>query len=241
MEKVEVAILCGGRGGRLMPLTDELPKPMVYLKQQPMLKHILDIFSNWGFRKFFLCVGYKGFMIRDYFTGKSLPYDIEFDDLGENATMLERVQSIAKRITGPRFLLGYGDALADINLGALLKYHQERNSLLTMSAMRIRSPFGILKTRPDGQAYSFEEKPILRDWVNIGFMVLEKSIFVEIPEEWTIVDLYQSLVAQGRLFVYKHSGKHLTVNTKDDKLESEEQLDGFYTVLNQLVEEKNGK
>ncbi len=82
---IEVVILCGGRGVRLQPLTDEIPKPLVYLNEQPMLKHILDIFNYWGFEKFYLCLGYKGFMIEDYFSGKKLPYQIKYDSAGEDA------------------------------------------------------------------------------------------------------------------------------------------------------------
>lgn len=236
---LEVVILCGGRGLRLSPITDEIPKPMVYVKQQPMLKHILDFFHRFGIHRFYLCLGYKGYMIKDYFSGKSLPYRITFDEAGEDASMLQRVMSVKKKLGGDRFVLAYGDALADIDLPALLKFHSQNHSLLTMSAMRLHSAFGILKVDPDGLAFDFKEKPLLEDWVNIGFMVVEKSILRSIPSGWSIIDLYQSLARQGRLFAFRYRGTHLTFNTREEKSDTEAKIDGFYTVLNNTLEQKN--
>ena len=101
---MEVVILCGGRGLRLSPITDEVPKPMVYIKEQPMLKHILEFFHRFGFQRFHLCLGYKGYMIRDYFSGKILPYRISFDEAGEDASMLQRVVSVKEKVRGDRFV-----------------------------------------------------------------------------------------------------------------------------------------
>ncbi len=227
----QVVILCGGRGVRLQPITDEIPKPLVYLRDQPMIKHILDIFAVWGFNRFCLCLGYRGFMIRDYFEGKNLPYLIEYDDAGEDASMLKRVLNARRILTGDRFILSFGDAIADVNLHDLLEFHERSDSLLTMTVRRLHSSFGILKFNDRGQVSSFREKPLLDEWMNIGFMVVEKSVLDLVDEAESIVDLYDKVIAMGRFWAFRHEGEHLTVNTKEEKIDTEARLEGFYTIL----------
>jgi len=237
--EIDVVILCGGRGVRLQPLTDEIPKPLVYLREQPMLKHILDIFHSWGFIRFLLCLGYRGFMIRDYFEGKQLPYSVDFDDAGADAGMIERVRHVRGRVKGRRFILTFGDAIADVNLHRLIAQHREKQSLMTMTIKQLESSFGIVKIDPNDRITDFQEKPILEEWINIGFMVMEQELFETVADPPTMVDLYKNAIASGRFHAFRHMGEHLTVNTKEERQDTESKLHGFYTVFGNTLEENN--
>ena len=138
---VKTVILCGGRGSRLRPLTDEIPKALVTLNNKPLLQHLIKSYIRKGIRSFVLCVGYRGKMIEEFV--EHHPFDAEFEisDAGEEASILQRLH-VAGDLTGERFFVAYGDTLIDVGLEQMLEDHVSSGALATVTTADVRSPFG---------------------------------------------------------------------------------------------------
>ncbi|MBP0015933.1 MAG: glucose-1-phosphate cytidylyltransferase [Cyanobacteria bacterium SBLK] len=229
---IPVVILCGGRGTRLKEETEWRPKPMVSVGERPILWHIMKIYATHGFKKFVLCLGYKGEMIRDYF----LNYDLKNSDIcvelgSKSITKLSRdhdesdwsvslINTGQESMTGGRlkiagryllndtFCLTYGDGVANINLSELLAFHIQKQKLATITAVRPSSRYGELFTEK-GIVKLFTEKPQTQEgWINGGFFILNKKVLDLIQSTATIWERepLQQLVNLGELAVYEHTG-----------------------------------
>jgi glucose-1-phosphate cytidylyltransferase len=225
--EMKVLILCGGKGLRLRPFSENIPKPMIPVKGKPLLEHIMDYFQKYGHTNFVLAIGYKGKVIRDYFS-RVKDKTIEYVDSGD-VDILKRIND-AKNYVGGRFILAYGDTLADVNIRSLLRYHSGKHGLVTLTSYRMQSPFGIVVSRKDGRVTEFKEKPFLDHWINIGFMVFEKEALDLIGHEDNLASFLAKLAKAQKLYDYKHKGKHITINTDKEKDMAEREIDGFYTV-----------
>src|SRR3989338_1043127 len=126
MEDVKIIVLCGGKGERLKPITEEIPKPLIEMDGKAILDHALELYSKKGFKDFVLCVGYKGEMIRTHFRDNT-NYNIEYIDSGENASMLKRIYD-ARNLSGNTTIIAYGDTYADVDFDSLLKFHKDSSS-----------------------------------------------------------------------------------------------------------------
>lgn len=226
-------ILCGGRGARLLPLTEEMPKTLVPLNNKPCLQYILEAAIRKGQRHFVLCIGYRGAMIREFIERMSFDAEIEFADAGESTGILERLYH-ARHLMGERAFISYGDTLIDVNQQEMLQEHMTHNVAVTLTTAEVRSPFGLVTMRADRQLLSFEEKPALPYY--IGHMLMERSVLdavsadvLHLPDGQGLVCLFQRLVAARRIRAYPYQGPQITFNTHQELDQAERDVHSFFT------------
>jgi len=215
---METVIFCGGKGTRLSPLTDVLPKPMIYIGETPIIEHIIRYYSNFGHKDFILCLGHKGGIIKSYFEGKS-QWNIKFVETGEDTTKAQRLKIVEKHIKGDTFFLSYGDDLSDIDLNALLELHKSKNSILTLTTTMVRSPFGAVDFDEKGKVVRFREKPLIDAWINAGYYVVNREVFQHIKESDDFeTDTIPRLFPKGLVYAYRHNGFWMGMNTYQDTM-----------------------
>lgn len=216
---MEVVILCGGKGTRLMPITEDIPKPLFHIGDKPILWHIMNLYASQGHKEFILLLGYRGEMIKDFFSNPgnvSSDWKITFLDTGIESTKGDRLRMARSAIKGENFLLAYGDDLSDVDINRLIDFHTANNKLATITSIRIPSNFGILAINENSEVRDFIEKPVLDQWISGGFIVLNKKIFEHMPEGVDETDAFQTLAPRGLVQAYKHDGFWKTMNTITD-------------------------
>jgi glucose-1-phosphate cytidylyltransferase len=228
-----VAILCGGRGVRLRPATDRIPKPLVPLNGRPILDYIMDFYLGKGIERFVFCVGYRGDDIRSRYDGRIRRATLEFSDLGPDASMLTRIVAV-RHLARPRLMVSYGDTFTSLDLHAMVEQHVERRALATIVTAPIRSPFGLVTFDSEDRVTSFEEKPVLHYY--IGHFLLETAVLdhatqamIEKPDGLGLVELFEVLAGRGQLSRFDHQGLQITFNTESELRRAEEDLGRFYT------------
>jgi glucose-1-phosphate cytidylyltransferase len=237
---MKVVILCGGKGTRMREETEYRPKPLVEIGGKPILWHIMKIYSSYGFNDFILCVGYKGEMIKQYFmdmywrnndftmhlsgdrkleyhTKEEEKWNITFVDTGSETLTGGRLKQVEKYIDGEEFMFTYGDGLSNVNILELLDFHRKKGRIGTLTGVNPISPFGVMEVE-DGIIKAFKEKPILKDLVNGGFMVLNKEVFDYLPSEDCFFEQepIKNLAKDNQLAVYEHSGFWTAIDTIKD-------------------------
>lgn len=218
--EIQVVILCGGRGTRMGDAARFIPKPMIKIGNKPILWHIMKIYSCWGFKNFILCLGFKGNKIREYFKNKK-EWNIKFIDTGLNTNTGGRIRKIQRYIKTDTFFVTYGDGLSDINLKRLLKFHKKKNKIATLTAVRPSSQFGIIELDGNSDLVTkFNEKPILDHWINGGFFVFEKEIFLYLNYDDILEkEPFTKLAKIKNLIAYQHKGFWECMDTYKDNLE----------------------
>ncbi|MBI2370185.1 MAG: nucleotidyltransferase family protein [Deltaproteobacteria bacterium] len=230
---IKTIILCGGRGSRLRPLTDTVPKPLVPLNGKPILQHNLEYYISRGYRRFVLCLGYRGDLIRDFVSRGSFDAEVEFADAGEQASILERLCH-ARPMMGKTAFVVYGDTLVSVDLDQMVAEHERHGAAVTITTGDIRSPFGLVTADEAGWARSFEEKPVLTYY--IGQMLLEAAALDDVEPAWLrmpdgegLVRLLGRLIEEGRVRVHPHRGVQITFNTQQEYRQAERELIAFFT------------
>ncbi len=240
---MKIVILAGGLGTRLSEETTVRPKPMVEIGGKPILWHILKIYSSQGFNDFIICLGYKGYVIKEYFANYHLhmsnltfdfskdgavqihqkfyePWKITLVDTGDQTMTGGRVKRIADFVDNQRFMMTYGDGVADIDLAQLLAFHERHGKTATVTAIQPPGRFGALVINEHAAVDEFREKPVGDGgWVNGGFFVLEPDVFEHIADDHTVFEAapLASLASQHKLFAYKHRGFWWAMDTLRDK------------------------
>ena len=239
---MKVVILAGGIGSRLSEETSLKPKPMVEIGDMPILWHILKIYSYYGYNDFIICLGYKGYMIKEYFYNYFLhKSDVTIDlennnvdfhknntenwkitliDTGLDTMTGGRIKRIRDYIGDESFMLTYGDGVADIDINALYTNHKKSKSICTVTAVPPPGRFGTLILNDDGIVKSFEEKTEGKNsLINGGFFVCENSVFDYIEDDNTIFEKepLMNLSKSGNLNSYKHLGFWRPMDTLRDK------------------------
>jgi len=243
---VKVVILCGGLGTRFREETEFRPKPMAEIGGKPLLWHIMKIYSHYGFNDFVLCLGYKSYIIKEYFSHYFLhtsdvtfnlkkneikihstisePWKITLVDTGLDTMTGGRLKRIQKYIGDKTFMMTYGDGVADVNIKELIKFHKSRQKLATTTAIQLAGKFGALNVSKDNAITSFFEKPKGDGgWVNGGFFVLEPKVFDLLKDDTTVWERepLESLAKKRQLSAYKHEGFWQCMDTQRDKIELE--------------------
>ena len=246
MVDLKVVILAGGFGTRLSEETDFKPKPMVEIGEYPILWHIMKIYSHYGFNDFIICLGYKGYMIKEYFANYFLHNSDVSIDLGQNkieimdshsenwkVTLIDtglntmtggRVKRVQKYIGNETFMLTYGDGVASININKLVEFHEKHGRYATVTAVQPSGRFGSMGISDESIVDEFIEKPAGDGgWVNGGFFVLEPQIFDYIKGDETIWERepLETLAKEKQLVAYKHVGFWKPMDTLRDKRELE--------------------
>jgi len=241
---MKAVILAGGLGTRISEESHLRPKPMIEIGSAPILWHILKFYSHFGVNDFIICCGYKGYVIKEYFAEYYLHNsDVTFDfsnggtetihanvaepwrvtvvDTGLETQTGGRIRRIRKYVQGERFLMTYGDGLADISLPRLLETHDKAGKTVTLSAIQPGGRFGVLDINDrEGTITGFHEKA--RDdatWINAGFMVMEPRVFDYIDGDHTVFERepLERLSAKGELGVFKHHGYWQCMDTQRDR------------------------
>lgn len=244
---MKVVILAGGFGTRLSEETDIKPKPMVEIGGYPIIWHIMKIYSTYGYNDFLVCLGYKGYLIKEYFanyflhmsdvtfnlkTGEMIlqrsnseDWQVTLVDTGLDTMTGGRIKRIKNYIGNSAFLLTYGDGVSDVDIKSLVKYHKKNHKYATLIAVRPPGKFGSLILGTSNGVKQFVEKPAGDgSWINGGFFVLEPAIFNYIEGDNTFWERkpLEDLAKDGQLIAYKHFGFWRCMDTLRDKRELEE-------------------
>jgi NDP-sugar pyrophosphorylase family protein len=230
MSDVTAVILCGGKGERLKPFTDNLPKALVPLHGKPLLQHLMNYLSACGISRFVLCVGYKAECIEQFVRECSRPgWQVRCVNSGD-ASMGDRLLDARPFIPG-QALICYGDILANVDLEALQREHGARGALATLTVYPLHSPFGIIHFDNDNRITELSEKPVLPYWINIGFMLCDPAAFQFVQRKSDMMEFSAALANAKALFAYAHRGRHLTINTEKERMQAEAQMTDFAHVM----------
>jgi glucose-1-phosphate cytidylyltransferase len=238
---MKVIILAGGFGTRLSEYTELIPKPMVLVGGKPILWHVMQRYASFGHKDFYIALGYKSEVIKEYFlkfnsinsdfsidmysgelkthNNNSIDWKVTLVDTGEDSMTGGRVKRMQPYIGDETFMLTYGDGVADINVDALVKFHENNGKMVTVTAVHPVARFGELTIDGDYVKY-FKEKPqVTRGWINGGFFVCQPPFFDLIQDDQTVLEaepLEQAAIMR-ELMAYKHKGFWQCMDTKRDK------------------------
>tara|TARA_B100000242_G_scaffold127408_1_gene89886 strand:- start:995 stop:1699 length:705 start_codon:yes stop_codon:yes gene_type:complete len=219
---MKVVILAGGFGTRLSEYTGTIPKPMVPIGGKPILAHILNIYRKYGHKDFYIALGYKGQIIRKYFSNKkNLKRDIRVNliDTGSNTLTGGRLLRLRKYLRNETFLLTYGDGVSNVNLNKLVNFHKKNKKMVTVTAVRPPARFGALEIK-NNKVVKFTEKNQSGDnWINGGFFVMEPKFFKFLKNDKTILERkpLEKVSKLGELIAFKHAGFWQCMDHKSDK------------------------
>ena len=172
---MKIVILAGGFGTRLSEYTKTIPKPMVLINGKPLLLRIMNYFYNSGFKNFYIALGYKGNIIKNYFKNDKKNLNVKLIKTGINTMTGGRLKRLAKYLKDDRFIMTYGDGLSNVNLKNLVKFHKRNKKEVTLTAVRPPARFGYLKLMGNSVTYFKEKGKTDEGWINGGFFVMEPS------------------------------------------------------------------
>ncbi|MFA6569627.1 MAG: sugar phosphate nucleotidyltransferase [Bacteroidota bacterium] len=240
---MKTIILCGGAGTRLREETEFKPKPMVLIGNKPIIWHIMKYFSTFGYNEFILALGYKADYVKDFFLNQKAftsdftldtsnhktvfylenrsnvdNFKITFVDTGLHTLPGERILMCEKYIpkNDKYFMVTYGDGVTDIKIDDLIKFHKKQKTIGTISGIHPRFKYGVTKTDNDNFVTDFNEKPVLSDWVNGGYMIFDKRFFGYIKPGETEHNALKRLSNKKQLSLYKHEGFWFAVDTNKE-------------------------
>ena len=225
-KKLKAVLLCGGKGERLYPLTDKTPKPLVNIKEKPILSYIIDHLFKYSITDLIILTGYKSNKIKGYVSKNYPSSNIQIIDSGY-VDIIKRIQD-ALHFIDDDFILLYGDTISNIDIDKLIKFHQSSDHQVTISVWPLISQFGIVEIDNMGTVYGFKEKPKLDKWINIGYFYFNHSVFDRIKESSSFAELLEDFAAQRILGAYKHEGIHITINTVKELAEAEKNIFNIY-------------
>ncbi len=215
---MRTVILCGGKGTRAYPHTIDLPKPLLEVAGQPILRHVMAIYAEQGFDDFVLAAGFRVDMIEAFAGLLPSEWKVDVVDTGEDTNTGGRVARIGAAAGDP-FFLTYGDGLGDVDLEALAAFHAGHEGSGTVTTVPLPSQYGTIECDDDGRVQRFREKPRLPDhWINAGFMVFDQRALATWGEDLER-EVLPALGAHGELFAYRHTGFWKSMDTYKDALE----------------------
>ncbi len=246
---MKVVLFAGGLGTRISEETDTRPKPMVEIGGRPVLWHIMKIYSHYGFNDFVICLGYKGYLIKEYFINYFLhnaditvdlsnnkteihgtsaeAFKVTLVETGLNTKTAGRLKQVQKYIGNEDFLLTYGDGVCDVNLTELVAFHKSHNKLATVTAIQLDARFGGMDLGQNGEVVSFKEKAKDESkWINGGFFVLNPAVFKYLEGDMSEMmwedEPLENLTNDNQLVAYQHKGFWKCMDALRDKIELEE-------------------
>jgi glucose-1-phosphate cytidylyltransferase len=246
---MKVVIFAGGLGTRISEETGTRPKPMVEIGGKPILWHIMKIYSHYGHNDFIICLGYKGYMIKEYFMNyflhnsdikidlennnmeilgtRSESFKVTLVDTGLNTKTAGRLQLVKKYLCDEDFMLTYGDGVSNININELIAHHKINNKIATVTSVQPDARFGGMDLSENGTVLSFREKAKAdAQWINGGFFVLKPGIFDYLKEDMSNVmwedEPMEKLTSDKQLMAYKHKGFWKCMDALRDKIELNE-------------------
>ena len=216
---MRVVILAGGMGSRMSELTKTIPKPMVKIKNKPILIHIMEHYSSMGFNEFFIALGYKGDVIKKFFRRKNFNWKVHLIDTGKNTMTGGRVKRLKKYLKNERFFLTYGDGISNINIKKLLKFHKKHKKSATLTAVRPPARFGSIKLKHNKVKIFKEKSKLDEGWINGGFFVMNSKFLNFIKDDDTLLEKepFEKLTKMKQLTGFKHKGFWQCMDTLRDK------------------------
>ncbi len=245
---MKVLIFAGGLGTRISEESESKPKPMVEIGGKPILWHIMKIYSQYGFNDFIICLGYKGYVIKEYFMnyflhnsditielGKnqveilgstSESFKVTLVDTGLHTKTAGRLKQVQKYVGTEDFMLTYGDGVSDVNIDNLLNFHKSSGKIATVTAVQMDARFGGMDLADNGEVVSFREKAKDESkWINGGFFVLKPEVFKYLDGDMNDMmweeDPLEKLTNDNQLTAYRHKGFWKPMDALRDKLELE--------------------
>ena len=225
---MKVIILAGGMGTRIGEYTKTIPKPLITVSGKPILIHIMELYSHYGFKEFYIALGYKGNVIKNYFDKKKFnKWKINLVETGKNTMTGGRLKRLKKYFDKDEtFMMTYGDGVSNVNLKKLLNFHKKNKKIATLTAVRPPARFGALKISGSKVKYFKEKSKLDEGWINGGFFVLEPKIFDFIENDQTYLERepLEKLTKKNQLSAYKHKSFWQCMDTKRDKDKLEQLL-----------------
>lgn len=223
---MNIILLCGGKGLRLRPLTENLPKPLARLNGRPILHYVLNHLKDFDVKKVTVSVGYQSHKITDYLSLQKFPWKTKISDAGD-VDIISRIIKVfdEDNYDDEDFLILYGDTISDINLKTLKDFHCNHNRPITISTWPLKLQFGIVDIDKDSNVIDFKEKPKSDIWINIGYMYFNKNTFKNFKDFKTFESFLVSMSKQNKIAAYKHYGEHITINSLKELKEAEMYLE----------------
>ena len=215
---MKVVILAGGLGTRISEYTKSIPKPMIKAGKFPLLLHIMKHYSSFGYKDFYIALGYKGRVIKEYFKKKKFNWNINFINTGQNTMTGGRLKRLKKYLGNEDFFLTYGDGLSNVNLKKLLKFHKKNKKLVTLTAVRPPARFGAIKIKNNLVNYFKEKSKMDEGWINGGFFIISSKFINFIKGDKTYLERepLEKVTKIKQLAAYRHYGFWQCVDTKRD-------------------------
>lgn len=216
---MQTVILCGGRGTRAYPHTEEVPKPLLEVDGTPVLGHLMEIYASQGLTDFVLSAGYLANRIEDFARACPASWNVEVVDTGESSNTAERITGVADRLEGT-FLANYADGLGNVDLASLLDFHRSHPGAATLTTVPLPSQYGTIDISTTGQVQDFREKPRLRDHrINGGYFVFDARALELFRGRDLEREVLPVIAAAGELFAFKHDGFWKSMDTYKDAQE----------------------
>ena len=217
---MKVIILAGGLGTRISDYTKVIPKPMIKVSKKPILLHIMNHYSKYGFKDFYIALGYKKEVIKKYFRKNKFNFNVNLVDTGRYTMTGGRIKRLSKFFKkNENFMMTYGDGISNVNLHKLLKFHNKKKKLVTMTAVRPPARFGALKLQGDKILYFKEKSRMDEGWINGGFFVMNQKFLKYIKNDRTFLERepLEYVTKKNQIVAYRHLGFWQCMDTKRDK------------------------
>lgn len=244
---MKVVILAGGFGTRISEDSHLKPKPMIEIGEKPIMWHIMKLYSQYGFHEFVICLGYKQYVVKEFFADYFLhtsdvtfdlannqmevhnnyaePWKVTLVDTGLNTMTGGRVKRIRPYVGDEPFMLTYGDGVSNVNIDELVKFHKSHGKIATITTVSVAQRFGVLDIDENGQINAFREKDALdNSLINGGFMVFNPEVFDYLGGDETVLEKepLERLALDGQLMSYRHDGFWKCMDTKREKEQLED-------------------
>ena len=216
---MKIVLLAGGFGTRMSEYTKTIPKPMININGRPLLLYIMKHYAKYGYKDFYIALGYRGEIIKKFFNKKFFDWNINLIETGQNTMTGGRLKRLKKHIGKETFMMTYGDGLSDINLKKLLEFHKKNKKLVTLTAVRPPARFGVIKFKGQLVSYFKEKAKLDEGWINGGFFVMEPEFFKFIKNDNTFLERepLEQVTKKKQLVAFRHNGFWQCVDTKRDK------------------------
>ena len=216
---MKIVLLAGGFGTRMTEYTKTIPKPMININGRPLLLYIMKHYAKYGYKDFYIALGYRGEIIKKFFNKKFFDWNINLIETGKNTMTGGRLKRLKKHIGKETFMMTYGDGLSDINLKKLLEFHKNNKKLVTLTAVRPPARFGVIKFKGQLVSYFKEKSKLDEGWINGGFFVMEPEFLKFIKDDQTYLERepLEKVTKQRQLVAFKHKGFWQCMDTKRDK------------------------
>ena len=223
----EAIILCGGKGERLRPITNDFPKPLVKICDKPILHYVISHLMQHGVNRIYIASGYKSDMIMKYIKSSNYGANIEIYNSGD-VDIIKRIQDILVTVKNDILVL-YGDTISNVDINDLVLSHRLSSKKVTMTVWPLKIAYGLVDILSDGTVDSFAEKPTLDKWINTGYFYINKNNYDLIFDNDAFEDFLQQSANNGSINAFKHPGDHITVNTLSDLEEAQKNIKNIIT------------